>query len=140
MQDTTDSTKTNPMSDSKQNYSSVNNESSKSVDSYIKWTDSMVKLLLVSLNHNEELFDKRKILSKKQIYHNISLDLAKENYNVSLEQVASKIKNLESSYKKKLLNKSSKKTGRNPLFQVKLFICFLFHLFISFYSFIFSLI
>lgn len=82
----------------------------------VLWNSKAVKCLLSLYSKYKSLFDKRKIVSKKIMYTHIHKEMCKYGYIFTIAQIENKMKAFEKAYKKKLLNKGPKKSGRGRMY------------------------
>ncbi|KAJ8669752.1 hypothetical protein QAD02_001011 [Eretmocerus hayati] len=82
----------------------------------LRWSTSMVKLLLESYTKHKKYQDEGYYITKKNLHQRIVKDMKKHNYNdITVDQIASKLKRLEKLYKDKVDNMDSKQSGAERL-------------------------
>ncbi|KAJ8677257.1 hypothetical protein QAD02_013044 [Eretmocerus hayati] len=82
----------------------------------LRWSTSMVKLLLESYTKHKKYQDEGCYITKKNLHQRIGEDMKKHNYNdITVDQIASKLKRLKKSYKDKVDNMGSKQSGAERL-------------------------
>nr|XP_012217191.1 PREDICTED: uncharacterized protein LOC105669028 [Linepithema humile] len=81
----------------------------------VLWNSKAIKCLLSIYPKYKRLLDKRKFVSKKQMYTRIHKKMSTYGYTFTSMQIENKMKALEKAYKKRLLNKGPKKSGRGRM-------------------------